>query len=572
MDKEYLKELLKLLTPYKSKIVFIFIILIFNSIFSLLLPLLSQSIMDDGFLLGDNQLISKRVLQVMFLTIFIVSIDTLKDIIRIKIQSDLNSNLSKKSFEHLCKLDLEYFDTKNHSEISSNLKTDIRNVCMIADSSLFFVIAQLFSIVGGTIGLLILNYQLALLVILIIPIKFFISKFFAKQTKKIMTEYIVSEENYAKWFGDTINGIKEIKLFNLFEKNIDECSKLQKNIIDNNKSFNLIISYNSSVERLMSQLLISSIYILGAIQVLNLETTIGGVFAFISYTAYVTSPITAITNINQTLAGILPSVKRYTKFMDIKEEQNNGKLSCKNGDIIFKNITIIYESNNQIALKDISFEIKKSSKVAIIGRNGSGKTTLINSLLRLYNYNSGSIELNGANIKDIELLSYRNIFSVVSQNVLLFDDTIYNNICLKHKFDQSVVDKAIEISGLADFIYENSLEYIVGENGALLSGGEKQKIALARAILHNKEILVLDEVTSNIDTNSENIIYDFLFNSSIDKTIITITHDSNILKLMDKIILLDNGELVSSGSYDFLIKNCDEFKLIINNLYEVLYE
>lgn len=572
MDKEYLKELLKLLTPYKSKIVFIFIILIFNSIFSLLLPLLSQSIMDDGFLLGDNQLISKRVLQVMFLTIFIVSIDTLKDIIRIKIQSDLNSNLSKKSFEHLCKLDLEYFDTKNHSEISSNLKTDIRNVCMIADSSLFFVIAQLFSIVGGTIGLLILNYQLALLVILIIPIKFFISKFFAKQTKKIMTEYIVSEENYAKWFGDTINGIKEIKLFNLFEKNIDECSKLQKNIIDNNKSFNLIISYNSSVERLMSQLLISSIYILGAIQVLNLETTIGGVFAFISYTAYVTSPITAITNINQTLAGILPSVKRYTKFMDIKEEQNNGKLSCKNGDIIFKNITIIYESNNQIALKDISFEIKKSSKVAIIGRNGSGKTTLINSLLRLYNYNSGSIELNGANIKDIELLSYRNIFSVVSQNVLLFDDTIYNNICLKHKFDQSVVDKAIEISGLADFIYENSLEYIVGENGALLSGGEKQKIALARAILHNKEILVLDEVTSNIDTNSEKIIYDFLFNSSIDKTIITITHDSNILKLMDKIILLDNGELVSSGSYDFLIKNCDEFKLIINNLYEVLYE
>lgn len=572
MDKEYLKELLKLLTPYKSKIVFIFIILIFNSIFSLLLPLLSQSIMDDGFLLGDNQLISKRVLQVMFLTIFIVSIDTLKDIIRIKIQSDLNSNLSKKSFEHLCKLDLEYFDTKNHSEISSNLKTDIRNVCMIADSSLFFVIAQLFSIVGGTIGLLILNYQLALLVILIIPIKFFISKFFAKQTKKIMTEYIVSEENYAKWFGDTINGIKEIKLFNMFEKNIDECSKLQKNIIDNNKSFNLIISYNSSVERLMSQLLISSIYILGAIQVLNLETTIGGVFAFISYTAYVTSPITAITNINQTLAGILPSVKRYTKFMDIKEEQNNGKLSCKNGDIIFKNITIIYESNNQIALKDISFEIKKSSKVAIIGRNGSGKTTLINSLLRLYSYNSGSIELNGANIKDIELLSYRNIFSVVSQNVLLFDDTIYNNICLKHKFDQSVVDKAIEISGLADFIYENSLEYIVGENGALLSGGEKQKIALARAILHNKEILVLDEVTSNIDTNSEKIIYDFLFNSSIDKTIITITHDSNILKLMDKIILLDNGELVSSGSYDFLIKNCDEFKLIINNLYEVLYE
>lgn len=566
MKKASVSELLKLLLPYKFGISGIILILILNAIFSLILPLLSKSIMDDGFIGGDQGVLILRVMQTLILVILICGIDIVKDKIRIGIQNDLKLNLSSNSFQHLSRLNMSYFDEKNDAEILNNLRMDIENICMVADNSLFFVFAQVFSIIGGMVGLFILNAKLAGLVILLIPIKYLIARYFAKKNKKIMQQYIESEEAYSKWFGDVVSGMREIKLFNLYQHKFVELQGYQERIVKSSKKANLLLTYNTTVEKITMQLLMSCIYILGAIQVFNLETSVGTTFAFISYSAYVTSPITAIMNIKQMLAGIFPSVERYVAFINIEEEQVEGEKVPSIGDIILTDVSMHYDTNpNKYAIQNLSLTIKAGSKTAVIGTNGSGKSTLINLLLRLYRYNSGSITMNGVEISSLNLDDYRSMFSVVSQDVVLFNGTIKDNLCLYKDFSDSAIKFAIQASGLEGFIKEHSLDYVVGERGTALSGGEKQKLSLARAILHDKPILILDEATANTDVYSKKYIHNYLFEAT-EKTVIIITHSDEVLQMMDNIVFLENGKVLCHGTYQELLSQNKDFQNMMTAL------
>lgn len=566
MKKASVSELLKLLLPYKFGISGIILILILNAIFSLILPLLSKSIMDDGFIGGDQGVLILRVMQTLILVILICGIDIVKDKIRIGIQNDLKLNLSSNSFQHLSRLNMSYFDEKNDAEILNNLRMDIENICMVADNSLFFVFAQVFSIIGGMVGLFILNAKLAGLVILLIPIKYLIARYFAKKNKKIMQQYIESEEVYSKWFGDVVSGMREIKLFNLYQHKYVELQGYQERIVKSSKKANLLLTYNTTVEKITMQLLMSCIYILGAIQVFNLETSVGTTFAFISYSAYVTSPITAIMNIKQMLAGIFPSVERYVAFVNIEEEQVEGEKVPSMGDIILTDVSMYYDTNpNKYAIENLSLTIKAGSKTAVIGTNGSGKSTLINLLLRLYRYNSGNITMNGVEISSLNLDDYRSMFSVVSQDVVLFNGTIKDNLCLYKDFSDSAIKFAIQASGLEGFIKEHSLDYVVGERGTALSGGEKQKLSLARAILHDKPILILDEATANTDVYSKKYIHNYLFEAT-EKTVIIITHSDEVLQMMDDIVFLENGKVLCHGTYQELLSQNKDFQNMMTAL------
>lgn len=566
MKKASVSELLKLLLPYKFGISGIILILILNAIFSLILPLLSKSIMDDGFIGGDQGVLILRVMQTLILVILICGIDIVKDKIRIGIQNDLKLNLSSNSFQHLSRLNMSYFDEKNDAEILNNLRMDIENICMVADNSLFFVFAQVFSIIGGMVGLFILNAKLAGLVILLIPIKYLIARYFAKKNKKIMQQYIESEEAYSKWFGDVVSGMREIKLFNLYQHKYVELQGYQERIVKSSKKANLLLTYNTTVEKITMQLLMSCIYILGAIQVFNLEISVGTTFAFISYSAYVTSPITAIMNIKQMLAGIFPSVERYVAFINIEEEQVEGEKVPSIGDIILTDVSMHYDTNpNKYAIQNLSLTIKAGSKTAVIGTNGSGKSTLINLLLRLYRYNSGSITMNGVEISSLNLDDYRSMFSVVSQDVVLFNGTIKDNLCLYKDFSDSAIKFAIQASGLEGFIKEHSLDYVVGERGTALSGGEKQKLSLARAILHDKPILILDEATANTDVYSKKYIHNYLFEAT-EKTVIIITHSDEVLQMMDNIVFLENGKVLCHGTYQELLSQNKDFQNMMTAL------
>lgn len=565
-NKEAVGKLIGLLKGYKKIIAVIITCLLISTGLNLCIPLISRQIMDDGFIGGNKSILIKLVL----ITLVIYGVNSLIDIIKEKKRVDISAKiqyfLSEQSFSHLMKLRMSYFNSTNYAEILNNVNMDISKMTSVADSSVFFVVTQAFSMVGGVIGLFIIDYRMTILVLIFIPVKCIVMKHFAKKQKSIMDDFIISNQKYARWFGDTVGGVKEVKLFNIFDKKHREFALNQNTLIDKQKQMNMLNQWNSIVDTIMVEVLSTLLYIVGANLVFDLQLSVGSVFSFITYSAYVTGPISAILNIGYLLSGIIPSTKRYYEFMDLQEEEDKGKLTESFlGDLKLEDVSFSYEIDKPI-LRNVNIEFLKGSKTAIIGRNGSGKTTIINLLTRMYEPMKGQILLNEVNISEITLEAYRNMVSVVSQQIYLFNDTIRNNICLYKEVDDEIIDTACKDSGLEDFLKEVSLDYVVGQNGAMLSGGQKQKIALARSLVHDRPIIIFDEATSNTDAYSEHQINGLLHTRLKEKTVIVITHKKEILSEVDQIIMLKNGVVVEAGHFNKLIGKSDELQMMLDKI------
>lgn len=565
-NREAVRKLLALLKDYTKIISIIFGYLLISTVLNLCVPLLSRRIMDDGFIGGNKELLIKLVLCSLMVYLVISVIDIIKEKNRINISAKIQYSLSEQAFSHLMKMKASYFNNKNYAEILNNINVDIGNMTSIADEGVFFVVTQAFSMTGGVIGLFILNWRMTILVLLFIPIKYVVMKKFAKQRKKVMDDFINDSQKYARWFGDTIGGVREVKLFGILNYKHAEFSQKQSKVVERQKKLNILSQWNNIIDTTLVQILVTVIYIIGANLVFKFQLSVGSVFAFITYSAYVTGPISAILNIGYLLSGIIPSTKRYYEFMNLQEETDKGKLiKPEFGNLKLEEVFFSYETDKPI-LTDVNIEIPKGSKTVLIGKNGSGKSTIINLLTRMYEPTAGQIKLKGVNIFEITLESYRNMISVVSQQIYLFNDTIRNNICIYKKVSDEVIETACKDSGLEDFLKEVSLDYVVGQNGAMLSGGQKQKIALARALVHDKPIIIFDEVTSNTDVYSEHQINGLLHTRLKEKTVIIITHKQEILQDVDQIVMLKDGAVVGTGKYDDLVINNAEFKDMLRGL------
>lgn len=565
-NREAVRKLLALLKDYTKIISIISGCLLISTVLNLCVPLLSRRIMDDGFIGGNKELLIKLVLCSLMVYLVISVIDIIKEKNRINISAKIQYSLSEQAFSHLMKMKASYFNNKNYAEILNNINVDIGNMTSIADEGVFFVVTQAFSMTGGVIGLFILNWRMTILVLLFIPIKYVVMKKFAKQRKKVMDDFINDSQKYARWFGDTIGGVREVKLFGILNYKHAEFSQKQSKVVERQKKLNILSQWNNIIDTTLVQILVTVIYIIGANLVFKFQLSVGSVFAFITYSAYVTGPISAILNIGYLLSGIIPSTKRYYEFMNLQEETDKGKLiKPEFGNLKLEEGFFSYETDKPI-LTDVNIEIPKGSKTVLIGKNGSGKSTIINLLTRMYEPTAGQIKLKGVNIFEITLESYRNMISVVSQQIYLFNDTIRNNICIYKKVSDEVIETACKDSGLEDFLKEVSLDYVVGQNGAMLSGGQKQKIALARALVHDKPIIIFDEVTSNTDVYSEHQINGLLHTRLKEKTVIIITHKQEILQDVDQIVMLKDGAVVGTGKYDDLVINNAEFKDMLRGL------
>lgn len=565
-NKEAVRRLLLLLGKYKKTIVVIVGCLLVSTGLNLCVPLISRRIMDDGFIGGNKKLLIELVLVSMVIYTINSLIDLIKEKKRVDISAKIQYFLSEQSFSHLMKLRVNYFNNTNYAETLNNINMDINQMTSVADSSVFFVITQAFSMTGGIIGLFIIDFRMTILVLLFIPIKCVVMKYFAKKQKQIMDEFIKKNQKYAKWFGDTVGGVREVKLFNILDRKHEEFDQNQKDIIEKQKQMNMLGQWNTITDSLMVQFLSTLLYILGANLVFDLQLSVGSVFAFITYSSYVTGPISAILNIGYLLSGIIPSTKRYYAFMDLEEETDNGETAalCPD-DLKLQQVSFAYEKEKYV-LKDVDILFAKGSKTAIIGRNGSGKTTIINLLTRMYEPTSGKIMLGTEDISELPLPEYRNMVSVVSQQIYLFNDTIRNNICLYKRVDDVIVEEACKDSGREDFIKEVSLDYVVGQNGAMLSGGQKQKIALARALIHDKPIVIFDEATSNTDAYSEQQINGLLDTKLKEKTVIVITHKKEILNKVDQIVVLKEGVVIDNGTYDELVGKNEELNIMMEKV------
>ncbi|EPR07707.1 ABC transporter ATP-binding protein [Ruminiclostridium papyrosolvens] len=559
-----LKRILKLLRPYIKKISIIFVCIIASAGISMLFPLLSKQVMDRGLLKSNFGIVVKFSL----FTFALVLIDQAIGLLETKYFSYLNSmfqySLQKAAFKHLLKLKLQYFNSTNFSEIMGNIGMDVGNISRICDKGTFIIVSQIFRIIGGLVGLLLIDWKLTIVVIFVVPIRYFTVKFLAKKRKSMFKEFLEYNREYSSWYGDTITGIKEIKLLGIDRIKIGEFIKKQKNIVKMNIKLAFLDKFNEYSESIVFQGINCMLYILGAYIVFQNGVTIGGLFAFLTYSAYVIGPISAILNIGYNFSNIIPSAKRYFEFIDMETEteektKNLVRLDASKikGKIKFSNVRFSYREDEQI-LNNINLEINPGEKIAIIGANGSGKSTFINLLLRFYKPDNGKIELDGTDVSSINLKDYRSLISVVSQDLYLFDTSIEGNISIGLKKDEANIKRAAKRSGAYEFIKDMPLKYKseVGRNGSKLSGGQRQKIAVARAFAREAKILILDEATANYDVESEMYLNQLLTRDFNDKTVLIISHKPDILTKVDRILVVDNGSIHQFDNYnDFLVMN-----------------
>lgn len=538
-DKEAVKKLFALLGDYNKAIAVIIGCLMFSTALNLCIPLLNRQIMDDGFIGGDKKLLIVLVLCSFLIYFVCAGMDLLKEKKRVDIAAKLQYTLAEEAYSHLIRIKTDYFTGRNYAQILNDIHVDVENMVSIADGSTFFAVTQIFGITGGIIGLFIIDWRMTILVLVFIPMKYVVMRYFARRRKKAVDAFIRDSQEYAGWFGDTIGGVREIKLFGIAADKHREFDDRQSRVIDSQKELNMLMQWNSIADVVLVQFLTMLIYIVGSNLVFGLRLSVGSVFAFITYSTYVTRPISAILNIGYILLGIIPSTKRYYEFMDEEEEGEKYTVMPQAGDIEFRQVSFAYGEDKPV-LENVNFLIPRGSKTALLGKNGSGKSTVIDLLLRLYIPGRGQILLDGQEISNMPLREYRNLISVVSQDIYLFQDTIRNNIRLYRQITEEQILAACRDSGLSEFIDEVSLDYFVGTNGMMLSGGQKQKLALARALVHDRPIVVFDEVTSGSDTCSEQQINSLLHTRLKDKTVIVIAHRQAVLSEVDQVVRLDD--------------------------------
>lgn len=562
-DRKAVRKLLGLLTAYKAKLAFVLLCLSVSTGINLCQPLLSRSLMDEGFLKGDFRLLAVVASLSAFLYILDALLQVLKEKQRIDISARAEYALSEQAFSHLLRLRPAYFENRNCTEFLNCIETDIGNMMMVLNNNMFYVISSLFSMIGGLAGLLLINARLTLLVLLFFPLKYAVMQFFARKNRKLTDRYIGSIQEYSAWFGDTLDGIKEVKLFDLYRgKSLCFAEKKKKSIRLNQK-MNLMSQWNCAAETVFSQVLTLIIYILGADLVFSLKASLGSIFAFITFSCYVTAPISAVLNIGYMFSGILPSVRRFYEFMDMKEEETKeGEGSVPAfGCLQLQQVSFSYEKGKPV-LQDVDLRFPRGSKTALIGKNGAGKTTILNLLVRMCEPQKGKILLDGMDIRQFPLQEYRELFAVVTQQIYLFDDSIINNICLYKEVDPDTLWQIIQDCGLHEFLETVTLGYKVGHDGARLSGGQKQKIALARALVFESPIVIFDEATSNTDLYSELQINSLLRTRLKDKTVILVSHKKEILSLVDQIVFAGEQEVLQ-GKYQELYAKSQDFREMV---------
>ena len=559
------RKVMRFSRPYK----FIYYLLIFSaislSIFSTISPYLLKLVIDDyivpknydGFRFIIFLMFLILVFEVIFQFIFIYYANWFGQ----KIIKDIRVVLFKK----ILNFKMSYFDNTPVGRLVTRSVSDIEVIASIFSQGLFMIVADFLKMGFVVIIMLVLNWQLSLIVFSILPIIIYATKIFQKSMKKAFEDVRTQVANLNSFVQERINGIKIVKLFS--RENID--FKIFNEINNKHKKAWLkTVWYNSiffPVAEISTSVTIGLLVWYGGLQAsLSGAISIGTIFLFIRMSQMLFQPLRQIADKFNTLQMGMVAANRVFNIIE-KENKNikNGKTEKLNikGSIEIKNLFFSYTEKEEV-LKGINFSAKPGEKVAIVGSTGAGKSTIINLISRFYEFKNGDILIDDISIKKFKLQSLRRNIALVLQDVFLFADTIHNNISL---FDPSIsrkqIIKAAKDIGVHDFINSlpNNYDYNVKERGVMLSSGQRQLIAFLRAYVTNPSILILDEATSSIDANSEELIQRATSKITEGKTSIIIAHRLSTIRNADKIIVLDKGNIIEVGDHSKLIANKSGF-------------
>ncbi|MDB3901509.1 ABC transporter ATP-binding protein/permease [Flavobacteriaceae bacterium] len=576
LDVKLFKRLLEYVLIYRTVFVFVAISALLISIFSTLTPYLIKLAVDDYLALGKYQdfifLIIIMFLNLMLTVLFMFLFSYYANLLGQKVIYDIRVQL----FKHILDFKMSYFDKSSVGRLVTRAVNDMETIASIFSQGLFMIAADLMQMFLVIIVMLFLSWKLSLTIFIILPFILFATRKFQKSMKIAFNEVRSEVANLNSFVQERITGMKIVQLFNREKIEYDNFVKINEK---HKKAWLKTVWYNSiffPIAELSTSVTIGLIVWFGGLNAVleNSSITLGTIFLFIQLSQMLFRPLRQIADKFNTLQMGMVAANRIFKIIDTRSSISD--LGTKNedlinGNIVFENISFSYVENEKV-IKNLSFNIKNGEKIAIVGSTGSGKTTIVNLISRFYDAQEGSIFIANQNIKDYKLKSLRSRTALVLQDVFLFADTILNNITLwdlSISFE-SVVSAAKKI-GIHDFIMSlpNGYNYNIKERGVMLSQGQRQLISFLRAYIKNPSILILDEATSSIDSNSEELIQNATAKITQNKTSIIIAHRLSTILNSDRIFVMNQGVLVENGTHKELILKKDGY---YKGLYEIQFK
>jgi subfamily B ATP-binding cassette protein MsbA len=487
-------------------------------------------------------------------------------IITIKVGIKIIKNIQTLMARKFLLSDISHITKKHSGKYLSNFTNDTGILFGVLTGAVVTLFKETFTLIA-LLGLMFYHdWQLSLLAIIMIPIAAFSSKNLGKKMGKKVHISLEASDKFMKYFSEIIKGSWLIKIY---QKEEEELKKISMVIDERFKAIRKVEQTRlgaGPIMEIISAMAIAIVVFFAGYRSMQGAITLGEFVSFLAALMLAYQPVRALAGINIGIQEGISAAKRIYEIIDQKNEiyhdENAPSLELKNASIEFKNISFTYPDGTH-ALKNLSAKIEGGTKVGLVGVSGSGKTTFLNLIPRFFHLKNGSILIDNQNINDINLNSLRKEISLVSQDVILFDDTIKANILYGNVFaSNEEIIKACKFAAAQDFVEKlpNKYETVIGENGIKLSGGQKQRLSIARAILKNSSIILLDEATSSLDSESESVIQHAIENLTKNKTTIIIAHRLSTVMNCDKILVFEKGQIIEEGKHEFLVNNSSTYK------------
>jgi ATP-binding cassette subfamily B protein len=556
--RKILRRLLDFIKPYKARAIGGCIMAVLLAVVGLIMPRLTQPLIDDGLRGGNFNVVLTFVGLMAGLVVLSVIGRSVQQRLIFRLGTKVSRDIRNTVYEHLHKLSLSFFAKKQTGSLVTRVTTDSDRIWRFVSRSMMELVVSALVLVGGGIALFLMHWKLALFALAPMPVMLVLMVVFHKSMHRIFRRM------WHKWAGmtavaaDALPGVRVIKAFSQEDREVDRFGRKNAAVCDEEMQYITNFSTFGPAMLFCSQLSMLIIWLLGGYWVIHSELTVGYLIAFTQYLAMFMRPIHMIAHMDEMLNRAATSAQRIFEILDtqpnIYSKADPHDPDALAGGIELEDVSFSYDGVRKV-LKNINLQIAPGEMIGLAGPSGGGKTTLINLICRFYDPLEGRILIDGVDLRHYEIEALRQKIGVVLQEPFLFHGTVAENIAYGNP--AATIDQILTAARAAnahEFIvgFPDGYDTLVGERGQSLSGGERQRISIARAILNNPQVLILDEATSSVDTETEAMIQEALDRLIASRTTIAIAHRLSTLRKADRLVILEEGEIVEQGTHEEL--------------------
>ena len=485
----------------------------------------------------------------------------------IRVGAEISGEVNKQISESIIKSDISTLDNRHSGKYISNVMYDSGQIQNLVSTSVLSLMKDGFSVIALVGVMFYQNWKLAIFAMLMMPLAAGLAKSLGKRIGKAVGQAGEASATLVTFLSEMFKGSRIIRIYQKENKVLSDADKVIKDVIEKNiKTASVLIRAAPLMETLTGVMIAGFIAFSGTL-ISKGELEVNNFFSFLAAMMMAYQPIRSLATLNLSVYQGATAFKRISQIIDkeikIKEDNYLPQLKITNSEISYDKVFFKYVSSEKQIIENFSIKIRGGTIVAFVGQSGAGKSTILNLLPRFYDPQKGTIKIDGQDTTKVRLSSLRKNISLVSQDIILFDDTVKNNISYaKDGASDEEIKNACNFAAATEFIEKlpNKFETKIGENGVRLSGGQKQRISIARAILKESPIILLDEATSSLDADSEEIVQNAITNLIKNRTTLVIAHRLSTIHNADVIFVMKNGKIINEGNHQYLINNCNEYK------------